>query len=133
VLLVAVARNSTLTDISHQTIQLHLRLIGASIYEYHTKTGRWPARLDDWAETSLPRESPHWKVMIESGADVMVWHDNLNSDPKDNAHLILAYHNKGLLAWLGRLANRVRQNPEAWRPPANRSIAGNVACQLTGP
>ena len=101
-LLVAVARNSTLTDISHQTIQLHLRLIGASIYEYHTKTGRWPARLDDWAETSLPRESPHWKVMIESGADVMVWHDNLNSDPKDNAHLILAYHNKGLLAWLGR-------------------------------
>jgi hypothetical protein len=40
--------------------------------------------------------------MIDSGTNVVVWHDDLKPDPKDNADLILAYHNRGLLAWLGR-------------------------------
>jgi len=46
-------------------------------------------------------QSPYWKVMIDSGTNVVVWQDDLKPDPKDNADLILAYHNRGLLAWLG--------------------------------
>lgn len=92
----------SLLDVSHQTIRLHLRLIGASIYEYHAKTGRWPARAEDLAETSLPRQSPYWKMLIDGGINVVVWHDELQPDPRDNSHVILAYHNKGLLASLGR-------------------------------
>ena len=101
-LLVAFADFYSLSDISNHAIRLHLRLIGSSIYEYHTKTGLWPTRVEDLAETSLPLQSPYWRVMIESGTNVVVWHDDLKPDPKDNADLILAYHNRGLLAWLGR-------------------------------
>ena len=101
-LLVTFAHFYSLSDISHQAIRLHLRLIGSSIYEYHSRTGQWPSRVEDLAETSLPRQSPYWKVMIDSGTNVVVWQDDLKPDPKDNADLILAYHNRGLLAWLGR-------------------------------
>src|SRR5438477_398784 len=101
-LLVTFAHFYSLSDISHQAIRLHLQLIGSSIYEYHSRTGQWPSRVEDLAETSLPRQSPYWKVMIDSGTNVVVWHDDLKPDPKDNADLILAYHNRGLLAWLGR-------------------------------
>jgi len=100
-LLVTFAHFYSLSDISHQAIRLHLRLIGSSIYEYHSRTGQWPSRVEDLAETSLPRQSPYWKVMIDSGTNVVVWQDDLKPDPKDNADLILAYHNRGLLAWLG--------------------------------
>jgi len=92
----------SLLDVAHQTIRLHLRFIGASIYEYHAKTGHWPARVEDLAETSLPRQSPYWKAMIDGGANVVVWHDDLQPNPRDNARVILAYHNRGLLASLGR-------------------------------
>jgi len=101
-LLVTFAHFYSLSDISHQAIRLHLRLIGSSIYEYHSRTGQWPSRVEDLAETSLPRQSPYWKVMIDSGTNVVIWHDDLKPDPKDNADLILAYHNRGLLAWLRR-------------------------------
>jgi len=101
-LLVTFAHFYSLSDISHQAIRLHLRLIGSSIYEYHSRTGQWPSSVEDLAETSLPRQSPYWKVMIDSGTNVVVWHDDLKPDPKDNADLILAYHNRGMLAWLGR-------------------------------
>jgi hypothetical protein len=91
-----------ISDIAHQSIRFHLRLLGASIYEYHSRTGRWPAQAEDLAETSLPVQSPYWKVMLDAGTNVIVWHDNLKPDPKDNAGVILVYHNRGLLAWLGR-------------------------------
>jgi len=92
----------SLLDVAHKTTRLHLRFIGASIYEYHAKTGRWPTRAEDLAESSLPRQSPYWKMMIDGGTNVVVWHDDLQPNPRDNAHVILAYHNKGLLASLGR-------------------------------
>ena len=91
-----------LSQVSHETIQLHLKLVGASMYEYHSNTGRWPAHVEDLAETSLPLRSPYWKTMIDSGTIVLVWHDNLNPDPTQNAGVILAYHNRGLLAQMGR-------------------------------
>lgn len=93
----------SLSDIGHQAIRLHLQLYGASLYEYHGQTGRWPTQIDDLAQTSLPQKSPHWKIMLEDGANVIVWPKNLKADPKDNAAIILAYHNKGLLASLGRV------------------------------
>jgi hypothetical protein len=96
------ARFYSLSDISHESIRLHLGLLGSSIYEYHATTGRWPSQAEDLAHTSLPVRSPYWKVMLDSGTNVVVWHKDLKSDPAENANVILAYHNRGLLAWLGR-------------------------------
>lgn len=90
-----------LTGIGNQTIQLHLRLYGASIYEYHTLSGRWPSQTDDLARTSLARHSPYWKAMLEDGAMVILWPKKLKADPQDNPDIILAYHNAGLLASVG--------------------------------
>jgi hypothetical protein len=100
VLLVAV-RFFSLSDISNDSIRLHLKLLGSSIYEYHAKTGHWPAKAEDLSQTSLPIRSPYWKAMLDSGTNVIVWHDDLKSNPSDNASVVLAYHNRGLLAWLG--------------------------------
>jgi hypothetical protein len=90
-------------SVAHQSIQLHLRLTGEAIYEYHSRTGRWPARIDDLAETSLPLKSPYWRQLVEQGTIAVVWRSDLKPDPKDNAHLVLAYHNQGLFARLGRV------------------------------
>jgi hypothetical protein len=91
-----------LNSIPHQSIKLHLGFMGASIYEYHSMTGRWPARREDLATTSLPLKSPHWKQMLELGSDVIVFRGDLKPEPKDNAGVILTYHPKGLFAELGR-------------------------------
>jgi hypothetical protein len=84
-------------------MELHLRLVGSSIYEYHSKTGRWPARIQDLAETSLPQRSPYWKQMLEQETMVVVWRNDLKPDRSENAAAVLAYHNKGLFARLGRV------------------------------
>lgn len=39
---------------------------------------------------------------LDSGTNVVGWHDDLKPNPADNANIILAYHNRGLLAWMGR-------------------------------
>lgn len=39
--------------------------------------------------------------MLDSGTNVIVWHTDLKSNPAENASEVLAYHNKGLLAWFG--------------------------------
>ena len=91
-----------LDSIPHTSIKLHLGFMGASVYEYHSRTGRWPSRIDDLGETSLPQKSPHWRQMLELGADVIVWQSDLKPDPKENAGVILAYHDKGLFCELGR-------------------------------
>jgi len=90
-------------SIPHQSMQLHVRLVGASIYEFHDKTGRWPSRAEDLSQTSLPLKSPYWKQMLDRGLIVVVWRQDLKPDPKENAALILAYYNKGLFSRLGRL------------------------------
>jgi hypothetical protein len=78
-----------------------LGLIGSSIHEYHSSTGRWPAKLDDLAQTSLPVQSYNWKLWMPPF--VILWHNNLKPNPKNNAAVVvLAYHNNGLLAELGR-------------------------------
>jgi hypothetical protein len=91
------------TDISNCSIQLQLRLLGSSVYEYHAMTGQWPTKAADLARTSLPQISRYWKWELEHEVFVMAWHKTLKPDPRDNADRILAYHNKGLLAELGRV------------------------------
>ena len=91
-----------LNSIPHESIKIHLRLMGASLYEYHSLTGQWPAHAEDLTQTSLTQKSPYWKRMLDSGSDVIVFRGDLNSDPKNNANRILAYHPKGLFAELGR-------------------------------
>jgi hypothetical protein len=89
-------------SIPHQAIRLHLKLVCASIYEFHSKTGRWPARFEDLAETSLPQKVPSWR-MVEPQTIVVLWRNDLKPDPKANAAVILAYYNKGLFSRLGRM------------------------------
>jgi hypothetical protein len=91
------------SDVAHQAIRIWLGLFGSSIYEYHSKTGTWPTVAADLAETTVGRQLRGWDQMISDGAIVVVYHKNLKPDPKDNAGLILAYHNKGLYARLGRV------------------------------
>jgi hypothetical protein len=57
VILLAAAGFYSLSDISHESIRFHLRLLGSSIYEYHAKTGQW-RRARSLAQTSLPARSP---------------------------------------------------------------------------
>jgi hypothetical protein len=77
------------------------KLFGSAMYEYHSATGRWPARLDDLAQTSLPQQSRLWRQSAQP--IVFLWPQNLKPDPKDNANVLLAYHAGGLFNKLGRV------------------------------
>jgi hypothetical protein len=90
------------TQVANEALQYQLQVIGRSIYEYHAKTGQWPDKVDDLDATSIGIGLRYWKPIIQNGSIVIVWHDKLHPDPKDNAGVILAYHNEGLLAWMGR-------------------------------
>ena len=82
-------------------MQVQLKMFGNAMYEYHSKTGRWPAQLDDLAQTSLPVKSHVWRQTATT--IVFLWPQNLNSEAKDNANLLLAYWNGGLYNKLGRV------------------------------
>jgi hypothetical protein len=101
-LIMPIVRYHDHTDVVHQAIQVWLRLYGDAIYEYDSITGKSPSQIDDLARTSLPQRFPYWRQMLDDEAIVIIWHKNLKPNPKDNAGLILAYHNKGLYAELGR-------------------------------
>jgi hypothetical protein len=94
--------SSGVRDVAHEAVRLHLSFFGASIYEYHATTGKWPTQIADLAKTSLPIKSPYWASWFIDDAIVIVWHRNLKPDPRDNAAQILAYHNKGLIAEQGQ-------------------------------
>jgi hypothetical protein len=81
-----------------------MRLIGEGIYEFHAKTGKWPAKLDDLSVTSLPMKYPRWWTdQLVLAANTIVCPKNLTPNPTDNGHVILCYHNKGLDAERGRM------------------------------
>jgi hypothetical protein len=90
-------------NVAHQAIQVWLRLYADAIYEYRSITGQCPSQIDKLAKTSLPKRFPYWKQVLDDGTIVIVWHKRLKPEPYDNAGLILAYHNKGLYAQLGRV------------------------------
>src|SRR5262249_21547987 len=87
-------------SIAHISIRYQLKLFAESIYEYHSVTGRWPATIDDLAQTSLPDKTPPWRTT--ASLIVFRWPQNLNPDPKANVNVILLYYNAGLLSSLGR-------------------------------
>jgi hypothetical protein len=76
-------------SIANQAMQVQLRLFGSAMYEYHAATGRWPSRLDDLAQTSLPRRSYIWQQTASTM--VFLWPQDLKPDPKNNADVLLAY------------------------------------------
>ena len=90
------------TQVADESLRYELNTLGQSIYEYHAATGQWPSSPDNLARTSLPLRLRYWRPTLDNGSIVVVWHDKLSADPKANASVILAYHNKGLRAWLGR-------------------------------
>src|SRR3954453_10155499 len=88
-------------SVAHQAMQFQLKLFGNAIYEYHSVTGQWPAKLDDLAQTSLPQRSYVWK---QTGSTfTFLWPKDLKPDPNDNANVLLAYDKAGLFNKLGRL------------------------------
>jgi hypothetical protein len=89
-------RRADRNDVVHQAISFWVRLYGDAVYEYHSTRGQWPSQIDDLSKTSLPERFPHWKRLLDEETIVMVWNKNLKADPKENAGLILAYHNRGL-------------------------------------
>jgi len=90
------------TEIAHESVSYSLNAIGQAIYEFHTTTGQWPSQPEDLNRTSLTLHLRYWRPVLDNGSIVVVWHDNLQPHPQENANVILAYHNRGLLAELGR-------------------------------
>ena len=89
------------SSIAHVAMQQQLKLFGSAMYEYHLATGRWPQRLDDLERTSLPLKNRLWRETAPTM--VLLWPQDLRPDPKDNAGVLLAYHQAGLFNQLGRV------------------------------
>jgi hypothetical protein len=98
-----IVRYADRKDVAHEAIRFWVRLYGDAVYEYHSRTAQWPSQIDDLAKTSLPVQFPYWKQLLDERTIVMVWNKDMKPDPIDNAGLILAYHNRGLHAELGRV------------------------------
>jgi len=88
-------------SIANQAMQVQLRLFASAMYEYHAATGRWPTKLDDLSQTSLPTRSYIWQQTASSM--VFLWPQDLKPDPKNNAGVLLAYDRGGLYNKLGRV------------------------------
>lgn len=88
-------------SIPHIAMRDELKLVGSAIYEYHSKTGNWPEKLDDLQSTSLPLKSPTWR---QSASPMRIlWRRDWRPEPKDNAGLVLIYYEGGLFSKLGRM------------------------------
>lgn len=88
-------------SVANQAMQYQLKLFGSAMYEYRSASGRWPASLDDLAQTSLSQRSYLWR---QTASTIMfLWPKDLKPDPKDNARVLLAYDNAGLFNKLGRV------------------------------
>ena len=88
-------------SIAHVSIQYSLKMFGTAMYEYHSATGRWPASLEDLAQTSLARQSNLWRGTATT--IVFLWPQDLKPDPKDNAGELLLYSDVGLFNKMGRM------------------------------
>jgi hypothetical protein len=89
-------------DIATKSIQFDLRKIGQSVYEAHSKTGKWPAQIAD-LEGAEYLKMPHRRTMLQEGAFVVVWQQDLDLNPEANANRVLAYDNSSLLSRFGRV------------------------------
>ena len=82
-------------------MQVQLKVFGSAMYEYHSQTGRWPTKLDDLADTSLPTQSRVWRQT--ANAIVFLWPQDLKPDPKENSQVLLAYWRGGVFNRFGRV------------------------------
>jgi hypothetical protein len=98
----AVAFVVTQVDIATKSIQFDLRKIGESVYEAHSKSGKWPARIADLEGTEYLK-MPHRRTMLDKGVFVVVWREDLDPNPAANANRVLAYDNSSLLSRFGRV------------------------------
>ncbi len=89
-------------SIAHVSMRHQLERLGSAMYEYHTTTGRWPARIDDLAATSLAHQNPVYRKSA-TDAIVFLWPQDLKAEPKDNANVLLAYYPGGLYNKFGRM------------------------------
>jgi len=89
------------TSVAHEAMETQLKLFGAAMYEYHSSTGRWPASVDDLAQTSLPHRSYVWRQTARTLT--FLWPKDISADPKQNANIVLAYDHAGLFNNLGRV------------------------------
>jgi hypothetical protein len=89
-------------DVATRSIQFDLRKIGESVYEAHSMRGRWPRQIADLEGTEYLK-MPYRRRMLEEGAFVVVWQEDLDPDPARNRDRVLAYDNGSLLSRLGRV------------------------------
>jgi len=87
-------------DIAIDSIQFDLRTIGESVYEAHARSGLWPRRIGDLEGTAYLK-MPYRRWELERGGFVVVWHEDLDSNPAGNRDRVLAYDNGSLFARLG--------------------------------
>jgi hypothetical protein len=99
---VAVAFVYVQVDIATKSLQFDLRKIGESVYEAHSKSGKWPAEIADLEATEYLR-MPYRKTMLEQGVFVVVWQQDLDPKPEANRDRVLAYENSSVLSRLGRI------------------------------
>ena len=89
-------------DIATKSIRFELRKIGECVYEAHSKSGKWPAQIAD-LEGSEYLTMPHRRTMLEEGAFVVVWQQDLDPNPAANPNRVLAYDNRSLLSRFGKV------------------------------
>ena len=87
------------------TIRLHLGMIGTRIYEVRSRTGRWPAAVDDLEGTPYTQVRD-WRELVNNGVYVVRWHQDLKPTPEDNSDRILAYDGASRLRFAGIMVLR---------------------------
>jgi hypothetical protein len=87
-------------DVAISSIQFDLKKIGESVYEAHSRNGKWPTQIADLEGTEYLR-MPYRRGVLEQGLFVVVWQEDLDPSPDANRNLILAYDNGSLFSRLG--------------------------------
>ena len=88
------------TSVAIDSIKFDLRKIGESVYEAHSKTGRWPASIGDLEGTEY-LQMFYRREGLERGLYIVDWQPDLEANPQANKNRILAYDNGSLFAKLG--------------------------------
>src|SRR4030095_2175977 len=76
--------------VAADSIHFDLQKIGESIYEAHTKTGKWPAKIADLEGTAY-LNMPYRKTALEKNVFQIVWPTDLDSNSELDRDRILAY------------------------------------------
>lgn len=97
---VCVAFTYGTTDVAIKSIKFDLQKIGESVYEAHSKTGQWPASINDLEGTEYLR-MPYRRDALDKGLFVVVWQKDLDVNPQANKRRVLAYDNGSMFSRLG--------------------------------